>query len=110
MGSMQRSKGARGEREAAALLSKLLETPVTRTRQFKGSPGSPDLEGVAGLHLEVKRTERLSLYDALAQAERGAGENRPLVLHKRNRNRWLFIGYLDDLAAVSEAIIANLNN
>jgi hypothetical protein len=55
-----------------------------------------------GLHFEVKRTERLSLYDALEQAERDSGDNCPVVLHRRNRKRRTAIVYLDDLVDVGK--------
>lgn len=109
MGKHQREKGKRGEREAAIELTFLLGTLVERTQQFKGSPQSADLEGIPGLHLEVKRVERLSLYPALEKAESESGNDCPVLLHRRNGKRWVFIGYLDDLLTVSNAVV-DLNN
>ena len=63
-----------------------------------------DLEGAIGLHLEVKRTERLSHYLAIEQAEADAGEHSPLLLHRRNGKRWLAVLYLDDLVDVADAV------
>ena len=91
MGKRAREKGKRGEREAARELGELLGTPVTRAQQFKGGQHSADLDGAIGLHLEVKRTERLRLYPALEQAESQAGENCPVVVHRRNGKRWVAI-------------------
>ena len=110
MGMMQREKGKRGEREAAAKLTELLGVPVRRSQQFKGIPEAADLHGVPGLHIEVKRCERLSLYRAMEQAKCESGNDCPVVLHRRNGKRWVFIGYLDDLVKLSEAIISHLNN
>ncbi len=101
-----KNKGARGEREAAEAMASVLGVPLRRTQQFKGTPQSADIEGdeVIGLHLEVKRTERLSVYPTLDQAESDAGENCPVVLHRRNGKRWVAIMYLNDLVEVSEIV------
>jgi len=104
MGKSQREKGKRGEREAARELTRLLGVPVTRSQQYKGGQHSADLVGAAGLHVEVKRTERLRLYEAMEQAAEDAGENAPIVLHRRNGKRWLAILYLDDIVEVAEVI------
>ena len=67
MGRMSKRKGAAGEREAAAHLNQVLGTHLHRGRQYHGGPESPDLAGdLPGLHLEVKRCERISLYPAMA--------------------------------------------
>jgi hypothetical protein len=69
---MSRRKGAVGERETAAKLNEVLGTRFHRGRQYHGWPESPDLAGdLPGLHLDVKRCERLSLYPAMAKARRG---------------------------------------
>lgn len=104
MGKMQREKGARGERQAAKAMTETLGVLVERTRQFKGSPHSADLEGVNGLHLEVKRTERFSLYPSMEQAESQAGEDCPVVLHRRNSKRWVVVMYLHDFLDVTASV------
>ena len=86
MGRMQREKCKRGEREAAAELASLLGVAGRRGVQYHGGPDSPDvvLDGVA-IHVEAKRTERLSLYAALAQAEQDAPQDAvPIVWHRAN--------------------------
>lgn len=96
MGKASRDKGARGERELA---SKLREYgyDAKRGQQHKGGPDSPDVSGLPGVHIEVKRVERLSLYDALAQSkgDAGAGEM-PVVMHRRNNCEWVVIQPLED--------------
>jgi Holliday junction resolvase len=109
MGMMQREKGKRGEREAAMKLTEFLGVPVRRSQQFKGTPEAADLSGVPGLHIEVKRCERLRLYDAMEKAESESGNDCPVILHRRNGKRWVFIGYLDDLLTVANAVV-HLNN
>lgn len=91
-----RAKGQRGERELADFLARH-GLPARRGQQFAGSPWSPDVV-CPGLpfHIEVKRTERLNLDAACAQAERDAGgaqavgrlpppQQKPVARHARRR-------------------------
>ncbi len=102
MGARERNKGARGERELAAWLTES-GYPARRGRQFSGSPESPDVvcSGVP-FHFECKRTERIRLYDAMAQAITDAGDKVPVVAHRRNRGEWLAVLRLDDLISLAE--------
>ena len=89
MGKAQRDKGKRGELEASKKLSKMLGVHVWRSQQYHGVTGSADLAGVDGLHFEVKRTERLSLYAALEQAAGDCGDDIPVKFHRRNNKKWV---------------------
>ena len=80
-------KGAVGEREIAAYLREH-GFDAHRGQQYKGSPDSPDVTGLDGFHIEVKRVERLNIYQALAQAVRDCGNKIPIVIHRRNRDEW----------------------
>jgi hypothetical protein len=106
MGSMSRRKGAVGEREAAEKLNDVLGTRFHRGRQYHGGPDSPDLAGdLPGLHVEVKRTERLSLYPALAQARRDApGLAVPAVMHRANGKPWVIVVEVDDLIRLLDVV------
>ena len=85
-------KGKVGEREAAAALGEHLGLDARRGVQYSGSPDSPDVvHPLAGVHFEVKRTETLSIYKAVAQATEDAGGSVPVVLHRRNRGEWLAV-------------------
>lgn len=94
-----RNKGKAGELEFAALLREAGYTEARRGVQYRGGGDSPDVVGVAGVHVEVKRTERFSLYDAVDQARRDAGGSMPVVAHRCNSDRkpdtcrgdWLFV-------------------
>lgn len=98
MGLRSRNKGKRGEREAAAELTRLFNVEARRGRQFQGSDNSPDIiVDIPDLHFEVKRCEGFRLYDALAQAAKDAGGNVPIVLHRQNQKPWVAIVQLDDL-------------
>lgn len=96
MSKMSRDKGKRGERELA---SKLREYgyDTRRGQQYCGANGDADVIGLPGIHIECKRTERLSLYDAMAQAKADArlGEM-PVVMHRKNNSEWLVIQPLSD--------------
>lgn len=96
MGKMQRDKGKRGERELARILRDY-GYECRRGQQFCGSSGDADVVGLPGIHIEVKRTERLNLYDALTQAgsDSRPGEI-PVVFHRRNDCKWVCILSLDD--------------
>jgi hypothetical protein len=108
MGSMSRRKGAAGEREAAAKLNEVLGTRFHRGRQYHGGPESPDLAGdLPGLHLEVKRCERLSLYLAMAQARRDASVDQvPAVMHRANGKGWLLVVAVEDLIRLLDVVDA----
>lgn len=87
-----RQKGAAAEREAAKWLQ---ERGVSARRgvQYQGGPGSPDVvHDLPNVHLEVKRTERLDLDSAMTQArEEAPPGSTPVVLHRKNRGRWVAI-------------------
>jgi hypothetical protein len=93
VGRASREKGKRGERLAAAELGAILDVEARRGVQYQGGPDSPDvvLPGVP-IHVEAKRTERLSLWSALeqAKAEAPAGSV-PIVWHKCNRRESVVI-------------------
>ena len=81
-----KQKGKRGERECAEELRKWWGAEDARRGvQYQGSPESPDVKGIEGLHLECKRTERFRLYAALEQADDERPEGSvPVVWHRKN--------------------------
>ena len=91
-----KNKGKRGERELA---SKLREYgyDCRRGQQYCGANGDADVVGLDGIHIECKRTERLSLYDALTQAKADAKDGEiPVVMHRKNHCEWVVIQPLED--------------
>ena len=91
-----KDKGGRGERELA---SKLREYgyECRRGQQYCGANGDADVVGLEGIHIECKRTERLSLYEALTQAKSDAREGEmPVVMHRKNHCEWVVIQPLSD--------------
>ena len=85
-------KGKRGEREVAALLRDY-GFEARRGQQFSGGGDSPDVvHDIPGYHIEVKRTERFRLYEAMEQAARDAGPDKiPVVFHRPNGGEWVVV-------------------
>jgi Holliday junction resolvase len=91
MSARSRNKGKVGEREVAQLLRDH-GFDARRGVQFQGGPDSPDVIGLPGVHVEVKRTESFRLYPALEQAktERKDGDI-PAVFHRANSRPWVVV-------------------
>ena len=91
-----RDKGKRGELEAAHLLREYgYET--RRGQQFSGANGDADVVGLPGIHLEIKRVEKLNIDEALTQSIRDARENEiPVVMHRKNKTMWKTTMRFDD--------------
>lgn len=84
-----RDKGKRGELEFAHFLKDNHGIDARRGQQFSGGNESPDVVGVPGLHLEVKRVESLNIHAAVAQATKDAAGLPWAVAHRRNGGKWL---------------------
>lgn len=97
MGSRSQRKGADGERELAALLS-----AAGYECQRGGSLSfgeSPDVLGLPGIHIEVKRVEKLNVGEAMEQAIRDSDrmlDGMPALFHRRNRKPWLVTMRIED--------------
>ena len=94
-----RSKGQRGEREWASVLRGRFPGLVFRRglQSRGGGKEIMDVEGLPGFHCEVKRVEKLNIWQALAQAEDDAdAQNIPLVPFRRNRGEWYVALRADD--------------
>ena len=97
MGKASQRKGADGERE--------LITPLARYGYQTERGGSlsfgevPDVVGLPGIHIEVKRVERLNVQTAIEQAindSKRFKDGAPALFHRRNRKPWLVTMRLDD--------------
>lgn len=97
MSRASQRKGADGERELAAALR---EYGYDVERGGSLTFGEvPDLSGLPGIHVEVKRVERLNVGEAMQQALRDAErfqDGAPAVFHRRNRQPWLVTMRLED--------------
>jgi len=98
IGKMSKNKGAQGERELAGILRDLWGVEARRGQQFCGSNGDPDVvTSLENIHIEVKRTETLSLYKAMDQAKSDSGVSIPVVMHRKNSQKWVMIIELDQV-------------
>lgn len=101
-------KGKRGEREFAACLRELfpsLADTLRRGQQHSGSPESPDVVGLPGVHIEVKRVQALNLEAAMSQSVRDSGGlSVPIVAHRKNHRPWMVTVRLDDLRALARIV------
>lgn len=87
MGASERDKGARGEREVAAIF-RAHGFDCDRVPNSGGLRLKGDLYGDLPVHVEVKRQERLQLWQWLGQARDEAGDGVPLVAFRRNGSEW----------------------
>ena len=99
-------KGADGERE----LQRILEAEGYQLERggTKSYGTAPDLSGLPGIHIEVKRVEKLNIFEAMAQAERDSKRFRdgfPAVFHRRNRKPWLVTMLLSDWLRMYKAAL-----
>jgi len=89
-------KGCQGEREFAALCREH-GINAQRGQQFSGGYDTPDVKGIDGYHIEVKRVERLNVNEAMKQSVRDCESKAiPIVAHRRNREPWLITMLADD--------------
>jgi len=100
MGRKSREKGKVGEREVAKILREN-GFDTKRGVQYHGGPDSPDVTGLPGIHIEVKRVENFRLYDALAQSKGDAADDEiPVVWHRKNRERWVVVMDYEDFISM----------
>ena len=96
LGKSSQAKGAAGGRELARLLTEK-GFPMERGGYCFGE--KPDLMGLPGIHVEVKRVEHLNLSKAMGQASTDAErfkDGAPTVFHRRSREPWLVTMRLQD--------------
>ena len=89
MGKSSQAKGRRAELELVRILQSYGIPAEPGDPVSYGS--TPDVVGVPGVHVEVKRREDVNLSAALYQAKQDAerfGNGLPAVFHRRNREGW----------------------
>lgn len=97
-----RQKGKRGELEVAHILQKY-GYDARRGQQYCGTSGDADVVGLPGYHIEVKAVENLNLGKAYEQSVRDARDGEiPVVVHKKNRQKWMITMRLEDFLAEME--------
>lgn len=112
MGRASKQKGKRGELELVRELRNLGILDARRSQQYCGTESSADIVGVPKLHIECKRSERLSIYDAYYQAVNDSGDSGdlPVLMHRRSHQPWLVIMAMDDWAKLYKAYAQHLEN
>jgi Holliday junction resolvase len=113
MGKSQRTKGKVGEREWASFLRNAGFASARRGVQYSGNTGgkSPDVQcdEMEAFHAEVKRVEKLNIYDAINQATRDAScAQIPYVAHRKNNCRWLVTVDGEDFMRLVRAYIEDV--
>lgn len=105
MGATERRKGAVAEREVASVLA---DMGIHATRAARnGVQRAEDIRhSLPMCHIEVKRTERLRLHEAMRQAVDAAGGKAPMVVHRRSREEWMVTLRLEDLPHIAAAYAA----
>lgn len=89
-------KGKEGEREFSRLCRRYGFEKVRRGQQYSGIEGK-DVVGLPGVHVEVKRVERINVSKAMEQAIEDSSEGeKPIVAHRKNREEWKITMMADD--------------
>ena len=107
-GKRSQRKGADGERELAAILREY-GYPIERGGSMSFGD-VPDLVGLPGIHIEVKRAEQVRLSEWMAQALRDSKRFRdgiPAVFHRRSHEAWHVTMSLSDFMTLYSAKIHN---
>lgn len=104
-------KGTVAERELANIF-KAAGVPSRRSVQYCGRAGNADIVCEhLDLHIEVKRTERFSLTEAIAQASADSGGKPWIIVHRSNGRPWMviqpFAQWAADSASFREAKARN---
>ena len=95
-----RAKGKRGEQD---FINRILRPfwPEARRNVDQFVADKRDVLAVNGVHFQVKRTETLRIWEALAQASNEAAEHDlPVVAFKRNGGQWYCALEADELVAL----------
>lgn len=99
IGRSSRRKGKVGEREIVNALKATGFEAAHRSAQYCGNTGdAPDVEGLPGIHIEVKRVERLNLRKAYEQAVNDSKKSGdiPAIFHRRSHQPWMVTLSLND--------------
>ena len=110
IGRGSKNKGKVGEREVVQFL-RAYGFQARRGQQYAGGGDSPDvvhnlqLADDCAIHVEVKRTEKLSLWASLDQAEEDAPPGDiPVVFHRKSRQPWVVILTAADFLTIMKRI------
>ena len=97
MSAKSTRKGADGEREVMSILRKRGYAVERGGTQSFGR--RPDLYGLDGIHLEIKRAETARIWEWMRQSKQDAArfdDGWPTVIFRRSRSDWLICMELED--------------
>lgn len=98
-----RDKGKRGELELANYLKERGYATARRGVQYSGGPGSPDVSGLHGVHIEHKRLSAFAGYKFLDQSKRdSASDELSIVTIRADRREFIVLLTLDDFMELYE--------
>lgn len=101
MGRAQRDRGARFEREVAAMARDAGFADAARTSDGRHQRTRGDIAGVPGVSIEAKRTEAFSIRAAWAQAcDQAGATDLPVVATRWDGGPALAVLPLDELLAL----------
>jgi Holliday junction resolvase len=102
-GRGSRKKGQNGELELARIFRDQYGYDVHRGYTFHNES---DCVGLDGIHIEVKRREKISIYEWMEQAIEEAKKRMdglPVVFFRKNRKEWLVTMQLETFVEMYEA-------
>ena len=111
-----KQKGKAGELEFSHECEKYGFTDVHRTAQTNGKLENSlaDCEGLEGIHVEVKRVEKINIDLAMEQAIRDLETKKekriPVVFHRKNRKPWKATMLFEDWVKMYKAWLKEQNN
>jgi len=102
MSKASRDKGAAAEREIVHILRDNGWKDAQRTHDGRAQRARGDIRnGPPGVHIEVKRHEKLNVPAALRQVEADANPlDLPVLVHRPSRQDWCATLPLDELLAL----------
>lgn len=97
-------KGKVGELQVASLL-RSYGFEARRGQQYKGTEDSPDVIGLPGHHVEVKRRERWKIRQWLTKCEEEAPQDTvPILFVRENRGEWVVVLDAHDYLALMKEV------
>ena len=112
-GKGSQSKGREAELALAKELRERLGIPGIRAGKPASFGREADIVGVPGLHIEVKRHERLALPEWIEQSERDSvrlNDGFPTVIFRRNREPWRICLRLDHFLRIYKCALGGNKN
>ena len=103
-----KQKGKRGELEFCHYCMDRGYENIERSQQYCGIKGDADVVGIDGLHIEVKRVQKLNIDKAMNQSISDAKEDEmPIVAHRKDRDYWKVTMKAEDFLKIYKVYLNN---